>query len=807
LISPSAATEQKPLDKPKIFVSYSHRDPKALQELARFLNPLGREGLIVNWTDNQIKSGEDWHDQIDQALATATVAVLLVSQDFLNSDFIFGTELPRILARADAGEMTVLPIFLKPFDTALEIPFIDRRGVQRKDKITRLQGLGTPDKPLSKLGPAERDRVYIRLAQRLRELAKEAKTPITSTPPTPSTTSSHRTVGTPLPPSGLHPLTVHLERRGPALDIRYYLPGMEVITSTTHSWQDVLAARGDPQGALFALLFGAETEWEPVFRRLFQQPAPQPRPNPIRAPVRLRVCTEEALLLGLPWGLTTWNHYPLTGQGWEFTTTGVVDPTEDCATSTPCPVLVVAPVAAGGVVPDPHHPPAIIDTLRQICPTGRQADYVRHVRTRAELENAVRGMRPHLVYVCACGTRSDNQPGLLLDDGWLSLSELAGWFRQYPPPPAALFLNVIGLTDSGLTPGQALGGNVPLVIWRRVSEWEADAGSLATQWLYRWLQKGEDPVAALHAVDPQAHLTAHSRYRTWQTTVHPAAWRERLARLVLDRDEQKALVGKHLKELARSDSRRIMALVAYAAPGNLLDALPEQLQHYLDLDLADLAEINWKRVQFPELRNQLQDDLEAELKLQLHADPEEAVAHLLRRHAPCVVGSGKRAVLWLNWGTFGQGADQQKPLDRNQLEQWLQFCGDFLSRNCPTDLRVVCYAAIETAENNHPRLAKILQECGWQPWCRRPEFRLSVLPPLGKVSESHLYDFLVDGQSHCDPGIQAEVTQRLIGKTGGDFEPLVASIEEAEQGGSWYALLTCLQSEQGVTPAADDEPF
>ena len=71
-----------------------------------------------------------------------------------------------------------------------------------------------------------------------------------------------------------------------------------------------------------------------------------------------------------------------------------------------------------------------------------------------------------------------------------------------------------------------------------------------------------------------------------------------------------------------------------------------------------------------------------------------------------------------------------------------------------------------------------------------------------------MYDFLVDGQSHCDPGIQAEVAQRLIGKTGGDFEPLVALIEEAEQGGSWYALLTRLQREQGAAlTAADDEPF
>ena len=808
MITPSATTEQKPLDKPKIFVSYSHQDPKALQQLLRFLEPLGREGLITNWTDKQIRPGEDWHAKIDEVLATATVAVLLVSQDFLNSDFIFGTELPRILARADAGEATVLAVFLKPFDKALEITFIDRRGVKRKDKITRLQGFGTPDQPLSEFSPAKRDRVYNQLAQRLRELAKETPAPIPPKPPDPSTTSSQPAVGAPPSSSRPYTLTVHLERREQALDIRYYLPGMEAITSTTHSWQDALAARDDPQGALlFKLLFGAETDWESVFRRLFQQPDPQPQPNPIRAPVRVRICTEEALLLALPWGLTTWNDYRLTDQGWEFTTTGVLDPTEDCVTSPPCPVLVVAPsVASGGLTPDPRHSQAISETLRQICSTGRHADYLRHVRTRTELENAVRGMRPHLVYVYACGSRKEKQPGLLLEDGWLSLSELAGWFKQYPPHPAVVFLNVTGLTEPGLTPGQALGSSVPLVIWRRTSEWEADAASPVTQWLYRWLQAGEDPVTALHAVNPQANLAPHGRYRTWQTAVHPAAWRERLARLVLDRDEQKALVGKHLKELARSDSRRIMALVAYAAPGNLLDALPEQLQHYLDLELADLAEINWKRLQFPDLRDKLQQDLEAELKLQLQADSGEPTAHLLRRHAPRVVGSGKRAVLWLHWGTFGQGADQQKPLDRNQLEQWLQFCGDFLSSNCPTDLRVVCYAAIELAETKHQRLVETLRQCGWQPWGRRPEFRLSVLPPLGKVSESHLYDFLVDGQSRCAPGIQAEVAQRLIANTGGDFEPLVALIEEAE-GGSWYALLTRLQREQGVAPAADDELF
>ena len=155
----------------------------------------------------------------------------------------------------------------------------------------------------SEFRPTKREEVYNQVAQRLRELAKEAKTSITSTPPVPSTNSSHSPAVAPPSSSGPYILTVHLERRGPALDIRYYLPGMEAIAATAHPWQDALVARGDLEGALFALLFGTEIEWEPVFRRLFQRPAPQPRPNPIRAPVRLRICTVESLLLALPCGV------------------------------------------------------------------------------------------------------------------------------------------------------------------------------------------------------------------------------------------------------------------------------------------------------------------------------------------------------------------------------------------------------------------------------------------------------------------------------------------------------------------------
>ena len=135
----------------------------------------------------------------------------------------------------------------------------------------------------------------------------------------------------------------------------------------------------------------------------------------------------------------------------------------------------------------------------------------------------------------------------------------------------------------------------PLVIWRRSGEWGPEATSQAIAWLSRWLGQGEDPLTALHAVKKKqvpaqaASLSMHSTYRMWKTHIYSTIPRERYSHLLLDRDEQKAQVGKHLKELIRSDKRRVMALVACAAPGNLLGSLHEQLRHYLELEVADLA--------------------------------------------------------------------------------------------------------------------------------------------------------------------------------------------------------------------------
>ncbi len=131
-----------------------------------------------------------------------------------------------------------------------------------------------------------------------------------------------------------------------------------------------------------------------------------------------------------------------------------------------------------------------------------------------------------------------------------------------------------------------------------------------------------------------------------------------------------------------------------------------------------------------------------------------------------------------------------------------------LGIHCPDGVRLVSYLAIETETSKHKRLNQTLREDRRQPWCRRPEFRLSVLPPLDKVSEEHLFDFLDEPQnSSCDPNIHAEIAERLVAETGGEFAETVAFMQEAEQG-SWYDLLIRLRRSQGVEAAVeDDEPF
>jgi hypothetical protein len=97
-----------------IFISYSHKDRKWLDMLQTFLTLLENDGNVRPWEDTQIRPGQQWRVAIDEALSSASIAVLLVSQDFIASEFIQKVELPQLLEHRENGRLEVNWILVRP---------------------------------------------------------------------------------------------------------------------------------------------------------------------------------------------------------------------------------------------------------------------------------------------------------------------------------------------------------------------------------------------------------------------------------------------------------------------------------------------------------------------------------------------------------------------------------------------------------------------------------------------------------------------------------------------------------------------
>jgi hypothetical protein len=111
----SLASKKKRAVKPTVFVSYSHQDEEEKEALLIHLRVLEHVGLINPWSDDRIRAGADWEAEICQAIDQANVAILLVTANFLTSDFILGKEIPRLLKRRERepGGLVVFPVIAK----------------------------------------------------------------------------------------------------------------------------------------------------------------------------------------------------------------------------------------------------------------------------------------------------------------------------------------------------------------------------------------------------------------------------------------------------------------------------------------------------------------------------------------------------------------------------------------------------------------------------------------------------------------------------------------------------------------------
>jgi energy-coupling factor transporter ATP-binding protein EcfA2 len=120
----------------EVFYSYAHEDEKLRDELKKHLVNLKRQGIITDWYDRDINAGNEWDDEIKKHIDTASVILLLISPDFMNSDYCNDVEVKRAMERHDAGEACVIPVFLRP---------VNWKGAL----FGKLQGLPTDAKPVT----------------------------------------------------------------------------------------------------------------------------------------------------------------------------------------------------------------------------------------------------------------------------------------------------------------------------------------------------------------------------------------------------------------------------------------------------------------------------------------------------------------------------------------------------------------------------------------------------------------------------------------------------------------------------------
>ncbi len=139
----------------KAFVSYSHRDTSWLKLLRDRLASYPEIELRV-WDDSRIKPGTRWRNSIAREIGTAKVAVLLVSQDFLDSDFIQHAELPKLLEDEEREGLIILTLF------------VDECNLSAVPYLEALQGLNSPARPLDRLTASDCDDVMSSAAKHIR---------------------------------------------------------------------------------------------------------------------------------------------------------------------------------------------------------------------------------------------------------------------------------------------------------------------------------------------------------------------------------------------------------------------------------------------------------------------------------------------------------------------------------------------------------------------------------------------------------------------------------------------------------------
>lgn len=138
----------------KVFFSYSHKDEILRNTLETHLCMLRRQSIITTWHDRRIGAGNDFAKTIDENLLDSDVILLLISPDFLASDYCHDVEMTKALERHNQGKAKVIPVILRPCEW-------------KEAQFSNLLALPKDGKPVSKF--SDIDEAFLEITTGIRE--------------------------------------------------------------------------------------------------------------------------------------------------------------------------------------------------------------------------------------------------------------------------------------------------------------------------------------------------------------------------------------------------------------------------------------------------------------------------------------------------------------------------------------------------------------------------------------------------------------------------------------------------------------
>jgi hypothetical protein len=144
----------------EIFYSYSHKDEKMRNKLETYLSVLKRQGLFISWHDRKVNAGEEWKKEIDTHLKTSHIILLLVSPDFIASDYCYSVEVDQAMRMHAEGKAHVIPVILRPVNW-------------HETMFGKLQALPADGIPITSRNWRNQDEAFFAVAEGIQQVVKK----------------------------------------------------------------------------------------------------------------------------------------------------------------------------------------------------------------------------------------------------------------------------------------------------------------------------------------------------------------------------------------------------------------------------------------------------------------------------------------------------------------------------------------------------------------------------------------------------------------------------------------------------------